>query len=436
MKFTLDKCQKLNNIYSLNNVINFTDAGEFTLETTGEGFTPTSVINKQQSYWGSSDVDVEGVGNNVVFASKNKKKLRSIMYSLESNGYSADDLTILVPHYFFKRNIKRLAYQNDNESIIWCITDDGTLLSCTFVPEEKVIAWCEHKLHGDVLDIVSCTDSLNSNIYLKCKKSDGDTYICMFKYTYEDDVYGCYYLDYGVSVDNTRERSDVLNITSTTTATSSAGSFIAGNVGSYIKTKDGGSALIASYVSTNEVTITIESSFKESEYIGDYWGVTQSTITGLDHLSGETVDMLVDGGVIKNVVVPSSSPYTITLLQPAISVHVGKPYQSFIRTLDLNLSNSKNSSVSTGYNSKKKAIPFISIKVEKSRGFKAGSDLNSLTESKQEILYYDIPTGLYSGIWSLYIQSKWNFEGSIYIEQSDPLPLNILSIEPEVVIGV
>src|SRR6185437_15071263 len=61
-----------------------------------------------------------------------------------------------------------------------------------------------------------------------------------------------------------------------------------------------------------------------------YSGTAITTVTGLDHLEGQTVSVLADGGVVDGLVVSSGS---ITLPYSASKIHVGLPFTSRAVTL-------------------------------------------------------------------------------------------------------
>ncbi|MDR1611905.1 MAG: hypothetical protein LBT97_03880, partial [Planctomycetota bacterium] len=54
-------------------------------------------------------------------------------------------------HLFENRRIVEghgFCYQREPDSIIWAVMDDGALLSCTYLPEQKVVCWSRHDTAG------------------------------------------------------------------------------------------------------------------------------------------------------------------------------------------------------------------------------------------------------------------------------------------------
>ncbi len=170
------------------------------------------------------------------------------------------------------------------------------------------------------------------------------------------------------------------------------------------------------------------------EDTGDWWfvdsglrysGSPATTISGLDHLEGETVKVLADGGVQTDKTVASGE---ITLDNEASLVIAGLGYDQELETLDLDLADQEGNTVGLVKNVSK-----ITFKVVDTRGFEAGTDENNLeaprvtTQAQGEGA---IP--FISGTMELLIDSGFEDELSIFVKNSDPVPLTVLSIIPEI----
>jgi hypothetical protein len=155
-----------------------------------------------------------------------------------------------------------------------------------------------------------------------------------------------------------------------------------------------------------------------------YQGAATTTISGLAHLEGKTVNILADGGVHPQRVVVGGS---ITLERAASTIHVGLPYTAQIQTLPLALN-------IAGYGSgRQKNINEVFIRVYRSSGMFAGRSFDSLTEAKQpngtpQLL----PPALRSDEIQIVVKGAWNPDGQLCIQQTDPLPMTICSLSMEV----
>jgi len=150
-----------------------------------------------------------------------------------------------------------------------------------------------------------------------------------------------------------------------------------------------------------------------------------TTVTGLDHLEGKTVSVLADGSVLPQKVVTSGS---VTLDAAANLVHVGLPYTSDLETLDVNLSD--NMGVSQG---RQRIIPRVVVSVWKSRGLFIGPNEDNLDEVPlRDQTDLENPIALYTGNVDMTMPSGYDTTGHVFIRNTDPIPLTVLAIMPEV----
>ena len=48
---------------------------------------------------------------------------------------------------------------------------------------------------------------------------------------------------------------------------------------------------------------------------------------------------------------------------------------------------------------------------------------------------YDVPLPPNSGIQEIQVQGMWGYQGIVTVRQTDPLPMSILSIMPDITMG-
>ena len=155
------------------------------------------------------------------------------------------------------------------------------------------------------------------------------------------------------------------------------------------------------------------------------------TVDGLGHLQGKKAQVLADGNYVGEFTVPASG--TITLPKKAHLIHVGLPYQSKLRTLDLNMQRQDGVQLT-----RRSRVAAVAIRVEQTRGLWAGVDEAHLQESIDRTAEpYDTATGLRSCDLHLSLSSSYvdYGGGSVWIETKDPLPASVLAIVPEVSAG-
>lgn len=160
-----------------------------------------------------------------------------------------------------------------------------------------------------------------------------------------------------------------------------------------------------------------------------YSGTPISTISsGLSHLEGKTVSILADGAVHPQRVVTGG---TVTLDVEASKIQIGLPYQSDLQTLPL--AAQIDGAFGQG---RAKNINKVWLRVYRSSGIFAGPSENELTEAKQRTTEpYGSPPALKSDEIEIMVKPSWGDSAQIFIRQSDPLPLTIVSMTMEVAVG-
>jgi len=173
-----------------------------------------------------------------------------------------------------------------------------------------------------------------------------------------------------------------------------------------------------------EVRDTIEDAFYLDSALS-YDGAPTDLLSGLDHLEGEVVSALCDGVVVKDLVVTLGQ---VQLPRQFSVIHIGIPYESRIKTLPIDID-----SRSRG---KTKRISKVGVSVVSSRGMFYGQDLDRLEELKQREISdnygaMEAKTGEYQAS----IDARWDRVLQLYFVQKDPLPMHIIGLSPEVVVG-
>jgi hypothetical protein len=159
-----------------------------------------------------------------------------------------------------------------------------------------------------------------------------------------------------------------------------------------------------------------------------YSGAPATTISGLNHLEGKTVNILADGAVHPQRVVTSGS---ITLDQAASKVQIGLPIAADLQTLPM--AAQIDSSFGQG---RYKNVNKVWLRVYLSSGIFVGPDADNLTEAKQRTTEpYGSPPSLKSEEIQILLTPSWGDSGQIFVRQSDPLPLTVVSMTAEIALG-
>jgi hypothetical protein len=171
--------------------------------------------------------------------------------------------------------------------------------------------------------------------------------------------------------------------------------------------------------------------------IGDI-RVASSVVGGLWHLNGQNVAVVADGFVVANPLDNSSLQLTVvngavTLPQAYGVIHVGLPYYSDIKTLDLDESKGET------FMDKLIGVPKVSMKLKDTGSIWVGPDFTEnlpagmvMDQPKfREFEGYNQTTKLFTGIVPpIPMDTRFSYGGSFAIRNLQPLPMTILSIAP------
>src|SRR3546814_6968015 len=72
--------------------------------------------------------------------SSDLRKLRELVFSLETDGFRTPDLTILAEH-ITDSGLREIVYQQEPDSQVHCVREDGVLATLTYHREQDVVGW-------------------------------------------------------------------------------------------------------------------------------------------------------------------------------------------------------------------------------------------------------------------------------------------------------
>jgi len=171
---------------------------------------------------------------------------------------------------------------------------------------------------------------------------------------------------------------------------------------------------------------TLEDSFIVDSGL-TYSGTAATVIKGLHHLEGKAVVALSNGSVVKGLTVSNGQ---ITLPQSATLVHIGLAITSRIKTLPVSF---EGPALGQGMI---KNINRTLLRVYRTSGVMVGYDTDNLVQLKQRTTEpYGSPPSWVTDELDIAVKPDWNSSGQIVIQQTDPLPVTVLSMVMEVALG-
>ena len=136
-----------------------------------DAITPSSISARPQGYHGASSVQPVLVNNSAVYAAARGGHVLDFTYSYEAGGYTSNDLSIRASHLFDFKTVKDMALSKSPYSIVWVVSSDGTLLGCTYLPEQNLDAWHQHITDGQFESVACITEGTEDHLYAVVKRT-------------------------------------------------------------------------------------------------------------------------------------------------------------------------------------------------------------------------------------------------------------------------
>jgi hypothetical protein len=151
-----------------------TNSGEWRLSSTGgnDPITPTNVMCKRESTFGSANISGVQLASAIIFAQKAGKKIREIAYSWESDSYPANDMTIMSAH-ITGTGIVDMAYVQEPLSMYLAVRSDGQICAMTYERSHQVIGWSRFTTDGLYESIATIPGTGRDEIWLVVNRTIG-----------------------------------------------------------------------------------------------------------------------------------------------------------------------------------------------------------------------------------------------------------------------
>jgi len=425
----------VNGLVSLGDIVAFTSGSEWRVSASSDVFTPTNIFAKIQGYRGSSGVIPIVIGNRIIYMQANGNVPRDFAFRFESDSFDGSDLAVLFRHRFSGYTILEMAYQQDPDSIVWMVRDDGVLLALTYMQEQEVAAWSWHDTDGDVESVCVVPGDGFDEVWLAVKRGSSRFIERMSQRMASTDAQDQFFVDCGISHDSP------VSITAASQANpiviSAAGhGFSNGNLVDISDvagmTQLNGNRYKVASATANTFALTDEHT--GANVNGTSYGAYTSggkarkcftTFSGLTHLNGRTVAILGNGEVYPQQTVSSGQ---ITLSRACSRVHVGLPYKSDLETLNIEVPLRGGT-----IQGKPVKIGMVTFRVINSRGGYIGPNEDTIYEAFLPVrTALGHPPELFSRDVRETLGAGYEDGGRIFFRQSDPLPVTISAIIPEV----
>ncbi len=358
---------------------------EITTQNTSSAFGPENITYNRLTSVGSNCLPPILLGGSELYVGGESKSIYDLLYVNDNQAYDPQEVSLLSATWL-KKGLKAWALQYDPDRIVWCVVKDGTLLGLTYNNSQQVKAFHKHTTQGEFVSVavIPSPDGQTDELWAIVKRTLNGVETYCVEYFRDG-------LPLDIPVSYTEEEQQAFRL-------------------KYAYYVDCGKQI------TNETP--------------------SASVTGLDWLTGQRVDVLADGVIYKGMTVQNG---TLLLPKEATVVTVGLPYETTFEPLPVHMEGANG----TG-NARAQRINKMVVRILTSGGFWYGEKETALdfadlrrpeeqdpaiplksgdlflnwpgTQSHNDVLGRDIP----------------NATGARMIfKQKDPLPLRILAVYPQ-----
>jgi len=438
--------------------------------------TVDSISVKPTNSFGVSDMMPIDKGNQILHTQSNNLILRSFEYDVAADGYRPIDRNTIADH-ITSSGLKQIAYQEGRPNIMWAVKNNGVLVGMTIEDSESISGWHRHTSDGDIKSVATLPRANGYNQLWQCvaREVDGSTvyyiefYSDIVNYVRREDYISGFtaadklvddaiyenllfenqkeyiHLDSSISYYGDElglDASATLTPAATTGTgvefTASAAVFDSSMVGRELWRKsvtgvEIGRAEITDYTSTTVVECTILEDFDATTAIpAGEWYLTAGSLAGLDHLEGEEVSVVTDGGQHDMKTVTDGA---ITLDEQASVVHVGLPFTGYLETNDL-----EGGGTNGVAQTKRKNVHAVGFRFLDTLYAKYGTSYYKLNqiEMRSASMKMDRPPLMFTGdTKEIYANESsdnndggWSRQKRVVVVQDQPFPCNLQLIVP------
>lgn len=432
-------------------LIAFTAGQEWRITANGAAFAAPNLAILPQSAWGSGYLEPIVIGLTILYVRENGMTVRSARYTYLSDAYTGEEISLLSSHLFKpSAQITSWAIGITPDPIVVSVLSDGTATCLTYQEEQQVTAWTRWDTAG-LFEAVEAarpdlaSDSLDDEIYFVANRLvNGVNNVRTVEKVRPrrfSDVRDAFFVDAGLTFDNPIPITNISLAGAAVLITASNhglanGAIVAISDVLWQPTYDASWNLIApsQLAGNNQAVITVLNSNQFTLNGVDSTGwvpylsggnarACSITFTGLYHLEGVAVMVLADGNVIPGLTVVNGS---ITLGSAAARVHIGRQFFSDVGTQSLEAPQGS-------IQGKEARVPSATVRVVNSRGWLQGQTNTDLLEARiRQFEFINDPTQMFTGDVIATLGSDWDKNGTVFIRQAYPLPLEILDIIPAV----
>jgi hypothetical protein len=143
-----DQVNQIEHLMSSRILTVLTQGEEFTVDGgSSAAVTPTNINIRSQSIFGCAQARPVRVANELIYAQRAGKKIRSMAYDFNTDSFRSQNLTRLAAHVTGP-GIIDMAFQAEPNPVVWMVRSDGVLVSLTYDRDDDVCGFARHTTDG------------------------------------------------------------------------------------------------------------------------------------------------------------------------------------------------------------------------------------------------------------------------------------------------
>lgn len=439
--------------------------GEFRGFASDNGvMTPTNTVIRSATTRGSAYLNPIQTDSQILFTHQSQREFYELKYDVVKDNFASRNLLLLgedIPDTDANGlgGLLRSTFQETPDRTVWLVHGDGSLVSLTYEPDQKVIAAALHRVGTDVVveDVVSVINPDNKLQELWFLATyDEATYVCYMAAPYRPTLPRqgatvrqrmaaldqAHFVDVGLRLDSPKLVTGFTKTNPVVITCPGHGFSNGDSIRHRVPQEPAELDMLAATIA-NVTTDTYELTGVDGTDWADLTEVSNPVTTnwnaplarkevesvgGLTHLAGKEVAVLADGKVHPRRTVSGGG--SISLAWPSSIVSVGLPYK-FLGETERFVGGTRlgaNLGQKTGIN---QVIVYVLNSVGGKVAVGDGIQLplrDLITMQADQPM--DRATPLFTGSVEVGVDQAFEVEPSVYFESDDPLPLTVLAIAP------
>jgi len=172
LSFILENFGRIEWIVTAKRLLMGTINGEYEVRSVGGVITTDDIQVDQQGTYGSASIQPVRLGDQVIFVTPDRRKVRAMNYEERKLNWMTVDLTLPSEH-ITKGLIKDLSWAQHPNNLLWATLDDGTMACLSYERGDNIYGWHRHDTQGKILGTGSGFNGVKSVLVAAVERTSG-----------------------------------------------------------------------------------------------------------------------------------------------------------------------------------------------------------------------------------------------------------------------